>query len=670
MKFDHRFTLMEVAPGHRVYQADGVRMRLDFLPHMLRVALVRENVPLLPTWSVCPGEGDVPLGGRSKLSLEGLDPVAPRVTEAEGVLSFALDGVDFSVELRNFRISASTPRGLLYRDRSGLAYNFAGELGGGSVHYVDRFEGEQIFGLGDKCGYVNKAGQRFLLHTGDAMGFLAESSDPLYKHLPFYICRHRAGSYGLFYDTMSGGSVDLGREHDNYFEPFRSVRFEEENLVFYLILGEPMDILRRFSALTGTAAPVPKWAFSYCGSTMAYTDAADADGQLRGFVEKCAAHGIPCRGFYLSSGYTQIGDSRCVFHWNLEKIPSPEGLSAFFRDHGLSLIPNVKPAFLTEHPLYERIARNGWFLRYPDGSPARFPFWGGAASYLDFTNPGAYDFWKSSVRAQLVDRGYRDIWNDNNEYDVWDQDVLCCGFGRPLPACRVRPLFSYLMARASREACREAGVEAPFTVSRCAMAGTQRVASTWTGDNLTDFRDLRFNHYQAMTMALSGFLFFGPDIGGFAGPSPGRELFLRWLQYGLFLPRFVLHSWKPGAEPTMPWLYPDLLPTVRRLFALRESLVPYLYQQAEACRLRHEPLIRPVFLQDPAYDPESDCFLCGPDILACPVFDEGATALTVTLPRLGGGWRLRGRGTVYPPGETLTLPCLPTDDPLWFTREP
>ena len=669
MKFDHRFSLIEAAPSHRVYEADGVRMRLDFLAHMLRVALVRPKVPLVPTWSVCPQGEDVPLNGRDKLSTEGFDLVAPDVAASDEGLSFVLDQATFSVELKNFRISARTEQGLLYRDRSGLAYNFAGELGTGSVHYVDRFEGEELFGLGDKCGPVNKAGQRFLLHTGDAMGFRAESSDPLYKHLPFYICRHGAGSYGLFYDTMSTGAVDLGREHDNYFEPFRSARFEEENLVFYLILGTPLEIVRRFSALTGVAAPVPRWAFSYCGSTMDYTDADDADGRLRGFVTKCAENAIPCRGFYLSSGYTQIGDRRCVFHWNLDKIPSPEGLSAFFRDHGMALIPNVKPAFLTDHPLYAAMAQRGWFLQYPDGSPARFPFWGGMASYLDFTNPGAYAFWKECVRAQLVDKGYTDIWNDNNEYDVWDQDVLACGFGRPLPAARVRPLFAYLMARASREACVAAGVETPFNVSRCAMAGTQRVATTWTGDNLTDFRDLRFNHCQAMTMALSGFLFFGPDIGGFAGPKPGRELFLRWLQYGVFLPRFVLHSWKPGEDPTMPWLYPDLLPTVRRLFALRESLVPYLYEQAERCRQGHEPLIKPVFLEDPAYSVESDFFLCGSDLLVCPVFDQGAVNLALTLPDLGRGWRLRGQGPAYPPGEELIVPCLPEDDPVWFTRE-
>ena len=54
------------------------------------------------------------------------------------------------------------------------------------------------------------------------------------------------------------------------------------------------------------------------------------------------------------------------------------------------------------------------------------------------------------------------------------------------------------MARLSREACLEAGEEKPFNVSRCAIAGTQRAASTWTGDNVTDFSELRWNHKQAM----------------------------------------------------------------------------------------------------------------------------------------------------------------------------
>ena len=667
MKYDHLFRLTEAGDSHRVYAADGVQARLDFFDHILRVSVLRDGVQPLPTWNVCPGGGDVPLAGRDKRSTEDFKLIVPAVTETEREVSFTLDGVRFTVELRNFRITAETDRGVLYRDRSGLAYNFAGELGAGTIHYTDRFEGERVFGLGDKSGPVDKSGRRYILSATDSMGFRAAYSDPLYKHVPFFLCSHAAGSFGLFYDTCSTGAADFGVEHDNYFEPFRSVRYEEEDLVFYLILGTPLEIVRRFSALCGTAAPVPEWAFRYCGSTMEYTDAPDADKRLRGFVETCEQNGLRAGGFYLSSGYTQIGDRRCVFHWNRDKIPSPEALAAHFAQHGVRIIPNVKPAFLTDHPLYDTIAANGWFLHYADGSPARFPFWGGMASYLDFTNPGAYGFWKDCVRRELIDRGYRDIWNDNNEYDVPDPDVLAHGFGRPVSASLIRPLFSYLMARASREASVEAGVVTPFNVSRCAIPATQRVASTWTGDNYTDFSELRWNHRQAMTMALSGFLFFGPDIGGFSGPRPESELFLRWLQYGVFLPRFTLHSWKPGEPSTMPWLYPEKMDTVRALFALRERLVPYLHAETERCRLRHEPLLRPVFLHDPDFDPESDWFLCGERVLACPVFDAGATSVTVTLPR--GAWRLRGEGDVITEGKTVTVPCAPEDLPVWFETE-
>lgn len=670
MKFDHRFELIEASPSTRVYGADGVTMRLDFFENMLRVALLRPELPLVPTWSVCPNGGELPLEGRNKLSTEGFSLICPEVTEDEKTLCFSLGGADFTIEKKNFRITARNEKGVLYADRSGLAYNFDGELGEGAAHYTRREENERIFGLGDKSGAVNKAGRSFALAAADAMGFRARSSDPLYKQIPFYICENSAGSYGLYYDTYSNGRADFGAEHDNYFEPFSSVRFEEENMVFYLILGTTAQILRRFTALCGGAAAVPVWAFRYCGSTMEYTDAPDADARVRGFAEKCAENGIRAGGFYLSSGYTQIGGQRCVFHWNKDKIPSPEGLSAFFRERDMALIANVKPAFLTGHPLYDELAEKGYFLHYSGGSPACFPFWGGMASYLDFTNRGAYEFWKKCVREQLAEKGYPHIWNDNNEYDVLDSSVLADGFGRELPARRIRPLFSYLMARASREAVKEVMGEdfVPLNISRCAIAGTQRAATTWTGDNLTDFDDLRYNHYQAMTMALSGFSFFGADIGGFAGPQPERELFLRWLQYGVFTPRFVLHSWKPGAESTMPWLYPDLGDTVRRIFDLREKLLPYLQSEYERRRQKYEPLIYPVFLTEPDYDCESDCFFCGGDVLACPVFDRGAESVTVTLPRNASGWRLRGEGEPIAPGSRLTVPCLPTDLPVWFER--
>lgn len=667
MKFNHQFRVSYADEHTRIYTDGAVKMRIDFIEGMCRVALLKDE-ELLPTFSINPEHKRFNSEGRDKLSLAGFKLCAPEISEDENTLCFRHCGYDFRIELLNFRITISSEKGILYQDRNGLAYNFAGELGEGSIHYSRRDEGQFIYGLGDKAGGVNKNHQHYKLDTNDAMGFKAQYSDPLYKYLPFYICENKTGSYGIYYDTYSEGEIDFGREHDNYYEAFNSISYEEDNMVFYIIFGSVNKIISRFIDMTGGIAKVPAWAFRYCGSTMEYTDAPDADRRLRSFIDNCESYDIKAGGFYMSSGYTQINDKRYVFHWNKDKIADPEALSAYFSSKGLKLIPNVKPAFLDDHPLYEQIASKGWFLHYADGTPAKFPFWGGNASYLDFTNPGAYEFWKSCVKEVLVDEGYQNIWNDNNEYDIHDKDVLAHGFSKQISARLIKPLFSYLMAKASLEACEEVNKE-PFNVSRCAMAGTQALATTWTGDNYTSFEDLRYNHYQTMTMALSGFVFFGPDIGGFAGPKPGKELFIRWLQYGVFLPRFVLHSWKENEASTMPWLYPDLMESVKAIFDLRERLLPYLKEQMDRCIENNYPLIMPLFLKDEDYDREADYFMCGEKILVCPIFDEGVNELNIHLPASSKGFRLRSEGELLEGKSDIKVSCGINELPIWFIEE-
>ena len=667
MKFKHQFILDRADKHTRLYRSDGILMRIDFIEDILRVALIK-NEDLLPTFSIDPAHQGTGIRGRDKLSLDGFKLCAPEVHEDHEKLCFRHCGHDFTIDLLNFHITISNDKGILYEDRSGLAYNFDHELGDGSIHYTGRQEGQRIYGLGDKAGPVDKNHQRYKLDTNDSMGYKAKYSDPLYKYLPFYICENQVGSYGIYYDTYSEGEVDFGKEHDNYYEPFNSIHYEEENMVFYILLGSTKQILQKFIQMTGGIGEIPDWAFRYCGSTMEYTDAPDADARLRSFIDNCEKYGIKAGGFYMSSGYTQIKEKRYVFHWNSDKIPDPKALSEHFRKRGLRILPNIKPAFLDDHPMYEEIAKNGWFLHYKDGTAAKFPFWGGNASYLDFTNPEAYAFWKNCVKETLVKQGYENIWNDNNEYDVHDRDVLAHGFGHEIPARWIRPLFSYLMAKASGEACAEINPK-PFHVSRCAIAGTQAIASTWTGDNYTDFEELRYNHYQAMTMALSGFAFFGPDIGGFAGPKPGKELFIRWLQYGVFLPRFVLHSWKEHEDSTMPWLYPDLMKEVKAIFDVRESLLPYLKKEMAKCIANNMPLITPIFLRDEDYDRESDAFMLGERILVCPIFDEGADEVQLFLPKSEKGFRLRGQGEIEQGGTFVMVHCGIHDLPVWFVED-
>ncbi len=654
-QYHHLFSSVESYPHHSLYQTEGMFARVDFLGEsLLRVAVVPVGERLLPTYAVCPA-GQMAREGRDRLALDGFPLFSPErdddFTFFWGEYRLTFDPVNLFMQL--------TKDGLpLISERAPMGCNLGGEYGEKMRHYLVREHNERIFGLGDKGGMMNKADRRFRLDSTDAMGYDAETSDPLYQHVPFYICQNSAGFVGVFYDTHTSCVFDFGKELSNYTGAYRYVETGEKALVYYILLGTLPEIVAGFSALTGGVAFLPRRALLYAGSTMTYTDAPDADAQLRVFADECDRRGFACGGFYLSSGYTSIGQKRYVFHWNNEKIPNPKALATYFRERGIELIANVKPVFLTDHPLYEMIADAGWFLQMPDGTPALTPFWDGLGSWLDFSNPGAYDFWKKQVTNELLENGIASTWNDNNEYEVHNHRVMANGFGNPHPACMDKPAFAMRMTMASLEA--QSAYFSPgkrqFLSSRSGAAGICRMAMVWTGDNRTEWKTLRFNHYMGLTMSLSGLYLFGHDIGGFVGLAPEKELFLRWLQHGVFTPRFTIHSWNDDARATTPWFYEDLVPAVKDIFAFRSRILPYLYDAMYRAHTRCEPILRPLIYDDPTADSESDLFLVGDALLAVCVFDKGVSEIALRLPKSQHGWYDEG-GTLLPGGEPATIDC-------------
>ena len=660
-QYQYEFSLAEQTDFHSLFRAEGVSARADFLgASLLRVAILPDGERLLPTYSVCPA-GELPREGREKLSTDGFERFAPA---REGDFSFAWNEYRLEIEPTNLLITLLKSGQVLLQDRAPMGYNLGGEYGNGARHYLVREPGERIFGLGDKTGALNKAGRRFRLDSKDAMGYDAANSDPLYQHVPFYICQNRAGFVGLYYDTHANCAFDFGQELSNYTGAYRSFEGTERTLVVYILLGTLPEIVSQFSALTGGTAFLPRRSLLYAGSTMTYTDAPDADAQLRAFADECGARGFACGGFYLSSGYTSIGEKRYVFHWNNEKIPSPKALAAYFKARGIELIANIKPVFLTDHPLYGEITRNGWFLTMPDGSPALTPFWDGLGSWLDFTNPRACDFWREQVTKQLLENGIASTWNDNNEFEVLDPRVRANGFGTPYSAILGKGAFALQMTAESLAAQRayHGPEHRPFVSSRAGAAGICRMAMVWTGDNRTGWCTLRYNHYMGLTMSLSGLYLFGHDIGGFVGLAPERELFLRWLQHGVFTPRFVIHSWNDDARATTPWFYEDLVPAVREIFAFRSRILPYLYDAMYRAHTLHEPMLRPLVYEDPNADSESDLFFVGDSLLAVCAFDPGVVETELRLPTSEHGWYDEADGWL-PGGEPTTLACAPTGAP-------
>jgi alpha-glucosidase len=307
--------------------------------------------------------------------------------------------------------------------------------------------------------------------------------------------------------------------------------------------------------------------------------------------------------------------------------------------------------------MYEKLESEGLFVKNPDGTPFVTQFWDGLGSYLDFTNPNAFDFWKAQVKEKLLDLGIVSTWNDNNEFDIKDADAVTFTGEK---ACKLRPALTYLMNKASYEAQTEKYPSLrPFLSTRSGGVGVKRMAQTWSGDNFTSFHDLKFCHNIGLTMSLSGFYFYGHDLGGFAGEMPSRELFLRWLQLGVFEPRFTIHSWNADGSATMPWSYPDIMPSVRKIFAQRKRLVPYLYNCAYEAVEKDLPINAPVYLyfDDKNLSIDSPEFMLGRKILVSCILDEGITEQSVYLPK-GDSWYLDGKK--YEGGKTVVI-SVPTE---------
>ncbi|WP_302480250.1 TIM-barrel domain-containing protein, partial [Sphingomonas bacterium] len=427
-----RFTMTERAHGRVTLTADTGAVAHVFVleDDIVRLLLLAEGrVTSPPSWAIAPGADDIAEPGRDRMNVAGFACPAFRCDEADDMVTIETARIRLAIRLHGLHCTWEQRDGPtldeawmpMAADRPTQAYDF-GWWDGRAHHYLARQPGERFYGLGDRTGDANRAGRRFRLTNVDPMGFDAEHSDPLYKSIPYLLVADEAARcHGEFWDSTADVTVELGRELDNYHGLYRHVVAEAGDIDLWMIAGpDPAAVTRRFTWLTGRPALMPRWTLGYSGSTMTYTDAPDAGGQMQGFLDKCAEHDLGCTSFHLSSGYTSIGDKRYVFHWNRDKFPDPAGFVASYAAAGVRLVPNIKPALLRSHPAYDEVAAAGFFVADEDGVPVEAQFWDEVGSYLDFTRPEAARWWREQVGAALLDHGIEATWNDNNEYELWD----------------------------------------------------------------------------------------------------------------------------------------------------------------------------------------------------------------------------------------------------------
>lgn len=598
-----------------------------------------------------------------------------RVEAADAVLSdgdreSVIEGriLKVVVEKDPFRICVYDKEGtLLHADIVDLAY--MEDSNHRRIHTSEISPEDCFYGFGEKSGSFNKAQKFMSMSPKDAMGYNPRETDSLYKHIPFYIKLNRGTrkAVGYFYHNTCECDFDMGREKSNYWKPHSRYRTDGGDIDLFLIASPSVrQVVERYTDLTGKSAMLPRYALGYLGSSMYYPELDnDCDDAILDFIDTTREEKIPVDGFQLSSGYctveTDKGIKRCVFTWNKKRFKDPGEFFAQMEKRGVTVSPNVKPGILLIHPRLDEMKAKGMFIKASDSDePGIGTWWGGKGVFADFTNPSTRTYWKEMLKENVLEYGTSSVWNDNCEYDsLVDKDCRCDFEGKGGTIGQLKSVMSNIMCHITDEAIHETFTNTrPYIVCRSGHCGIQRYAQTWAGDNLTCWDSLKYNIATILGMSLSGVANQGCDIGGFYGPSPEAELMVRWIQNGIFQPRFSIHSTNTDNTVTEPWMYGDCTDYIREAIGLRYQLSPYLYSLMERAHETGLPIMEPMcsaFQEDVKCYEEGVDFMLGDSLLVANVVEKGAVSRKVYLPEGETFYDFYTRAA-YEGGRTVELP--------------
>ncbi|KAL4758236.1 putative alpha-glucosidase [Aspergillus foveolatus] len=631
--------------------------------NLFRVTFTSPSHPLPPYPSVT----------KPKTSLDGVEV---STSSSPSQKDIEIGNVKAAVSWENTPVVSLSWKGdskPLYRDLPLRSYVIDGE---GIAHYTEHDRKALHVGLGEKSAPMDLTNRHFQLSATDSFGYDVYNTDPLYKHIPLLIKATPAGCVAIFSTTHARGTWSVGSEVDGLWGHFKVYRQDFGGLEQYLIVGRTLkEVVRSYAELVGFPLAVPRWAYGYISGGYRYSamDEPPAHQALMEFADKLKEYDIPCSAHQMSSGYSIAEHEpkvRTVFTWNRYRFPDPEKWIAEYHSRGIRLLTNIKPFTLASHPDFQKLIDGNGFFKDPEtGEPGYMRLWsagggtGGDGCHVDFTSAVAFKWWYDGVQF-LKRSGIDGMWNDNNEYtlpnDDWrlalDEPTVAEAAKKQTENNTVglwgRAMHTELMGKASHDALRDLEPNVrPFVLTRSATAGTMRYsASTWSGDNVTSWESMKGANALSLNAAMSLLQCEGHDIGGFEGPQPSPELLLRWIQLGIYSPRFAINCFKTSpnnnevGEVIEPWMYPEVTPQVRATIKRRYEILPYIYNLGLESHFYASPPQRWVgwgYESDPEVWSKKlkrgeEQFWFGETILVGGVYEPGVNVAKVYLPRKAG----------------------------------
>ncbi|BCJ94871.1 alpha-glucosidase [Anaerocolumna cellulosilytica] len=571
-----------------------------------------------------------------------IKPVDAVIKETNEKIILVGNQLSVEIDKNPFRICIKNQDGLyLHADLEDLGYQE--DSNSRRIHTSEIFEGDCFYGFGEKTGTLNKYKKSMTMSPKDAMGYDPIETDSLYKHIPFYIkCNKNTKiASGYFYHTTYECDFDMGREHSNYWKKHSRFRTDGGDIDLFFIAGPSVsEVITRYTDLTGKSCMLPRYALGYLGSSMYYSELEnDCDDAILEFIDTAREEQIPIDGFQLSSGYTVSDNKRYVFTWNNKRFKDPKTFFTEMEKRGICTSPNIKPGLLLTHPYLDELKKEQVFIKDScKTNDCIGTWWGGKGLFADFTSSHTRNIWKTYLKKNVLDYGVTSIWNDNCEYDsIVDKDAHCDFEGKGGTVGQLKSVMSNIMCHITKDAIHETSSQVrPFIVCRSGHAGIQRYAQSWAGDNYTSWDSLKYNIATILGMALCGVTNYGCDIGGFYGPSPEPELLVRWVQNGIFQPRFSIHSTNTDNTVTEPWMYSDCKDYIKDAIQFRYRMIPYYYSLMERAYKTGLPIIQPMLA---AFQYDENCyengvdFMVGDSLLVANVVEKNQTVRDIYLPK-------------------------------------
>jgi oligosaccharide 4-alpha-D-glucosyltransferase len=486
---------------------------------------------------------------------------------------------------------------------------------------------EMIFGGGEGAIPINRRGYRLHLDNEPHWGY-SWGEENLNFTVPHFIS---SSNYSIFYDNGAVGYADIGKSDSTVLE----IASKSKVKSFFFIYNSNQSALQKsFAKLTGTQPMPPRWAMGNLMSRFGY----QTEKEAREKLDSMLAAGYPVDGIILDLYWFGLGPVNWMMgdlDWYAPNWPTPVKMISDFKAKGVQTLLVTEPYILETSRNFGEADQKGFFATNLAGKTNIVEdFWFGRAGLIDLFKPEACEWYWHFYKKQ-IDFGIAGWWGDLGEPEKFHDDLVFVAGNGP----EVKNLYGHYWSKMLADKYEQYYPEKRlFHLNRAGFAGSQRYSSfPWSGDVSRTWGGFRAQLPNLLSMSLSNVPYAHSDLGGFCAEPKNEELYLRWLQFGVFNPVFRPHSEKVPSEPIY---YSDSIQKlVKPFFELRYKLLPYNYTLAWRQEQFGEPLAAPLIMK--ANLPKTlwgiyDEYFWGDAFLVAPVLEAGQKEKSVFLPN--GVW--------------------------------